>query len=49
MLSGGPRWLGIGAGISRTRRPPSACRDLAERFERLGETLRIALAMWSCS
>jgi F420-dependent oxidoreductase-like protein len=49
VLSGGRTWLGIGAGwFEREHRglgvpfPPTA-----ERFERLEETLRIALQMWS--
>ena len=48
VLSGGRAWLGIGAGYQQDEAaalglplPPAA-----ERFERLDETLRIALAMW---
>lgn len=49
VLSGGRAWLGIGAGYQQDEAaalglpmPPTA-----ERFERLDETLRIALAMWA--
>ena len=49
MLSGGRAWLGIGAGWNEqesrglgVRFPP-----VSERFERLEETLRICLQMWS--
>ena len=49
VLSGGRAWLGIGAGYQQDEAaalglplPPAG-----ERFERLGETLRIALAMWA--
>lgn len=49
VLSGGRAWLGIGAGYHRVEAdmmglplPP-----VAERFERLAETLRIARRMWS--
>jgi F420-dependent oxidoreductase-like protein len=49
VLSGGRAWLGIGAGYQQEEAtalglpmPPTT-----ERFERLEETLRIALAMWT--
>jgi F420-dependent oxidoreductase-like protein len=49
VLSGGRAWLGIGAGYQAQEAhamglplPPTA-----ERFERLDETLRLALQMWS--
>ena len=49
VLSGGRAWLGIGAGYQQDEAaalglplPPAG-----DRFERLGETLRIALAMWA--
>src|SRR5215813_12736324 len=49
VLSGGRAWLGIGAGYQQDEAeamglplPPTA-----ERFERLDEALRIALAMWA--
>jgi F420-dependent oxidoreductase-like protein len=49
VLSGGRAWFGIGAGYHEDEAqamglplPP-----LAERFERLDETLRLALQMWS--
>ena len=49
VLSGGRAWLGIGAGYQQDEAaalglplPPTA-----DRFERLDETLRIALAMWA--
>jgi F420-dependent oxidoreductase-like protein len=49
VLSGGRAWLGIGAGYQQEEAqalglplPP-----VAERFERLEETLRLALQMWS--
>jgi F420-dependent oxidoreductase-like protein len=49
VLSGGRAWLGIGAGYQEDEAkaldlplPP-----VAERFERLEETLRVALQMWS--
>src|SRR5262245_53964330 len=49
VLSHGRAWLGIGAGYQQDEAaalglsmPPTA-----ERFERLDETLRIALAMWA--
>jgi F420-dependent oxidoreductase-like protein len=49
VLSGGRAWLGIGAGYQAAEAqamglplPPTA-----ERFERLDETLRLALQMWS--
>jgi F420-dependent oxidoreductase-like protein len=49
VLSGGRAWLGIGAGYledeARTMGLPLP--PTAERFERLEETLRLALQMWS--
>ena len=49
VLSGGRAWLGTGAGYQQDEAaalglplPPTA-----DRFERLDETLRIALAMWA--
>jgi F420-dependent oxidoreductase-like protein len=49
VLSGGRAWLGVGAGYQQDEAaalglplPPTA-----ERFERLDEALRIALAMWA--
>ncbi|HEY7484854.1 MAG TPA: LLM class F420-dependent oxidoreductase [Streptosporangiaceae bacterium] len=49
VLSGGRAWLGVGAGYQEFEAhamglplPPTA-----ERFERLAETLRLALRMWS--
>jgi F420-dependent oxidoreductase-like protein len=49
VLSGGRAWLGIGAGYLEDEAqamglplPPTA-----ERFERLGETLRLAMQMWA--
>ena len=49
VLSGGRAWLGIGAGYQQDEAaalglplPPAG-----DRFERLDETLRIALAMWA--
>jgi alkanesulfonate monooxygenase SsuD/methylene tetrahydromethanopterin reductase-like flavin-dependent oxidoreductase (luciferase family) len=49
VLSGGRAWLGIGAGYQQDEAaalglplPPTA-----ERFERLDEALRIALALWA--
>ena len=49
VLSGGRTWLGIGAGYQKDEAkaldlplPP-----VGERFERLEETLRVALQMWS--
>ncbi|HEX8132537.1 MAG TPA: LLM class F420-dependent oxidoreductase [Actinomycetes bacterium] len=50
VLSGGRAWLGIGAGYQEDEAqalglplPP-----VAERFERLEETLQIATRMWAC-
>ena len=49
VLSGGRAWLGIGAGYheeeARTMGLPLP--GVAERFERLEETLRLAIQMWS--
>jgi F420-dependent oxidoreductase-like protein len=49
VLSGGRAWLGIGAGYledeARAMALPFA--PTAERFERLEETLRLAVQMWS--
>jgi alkanesulfonate monooxygenase SsuD/methylene tetrahydromethanopterin reductase-like flavin-dependent oxidoreductase (luciferase family) len=49
VLSGGRAWLGVGAGYheeeARTMGLPLP--PTAERFERLDETLRIAVQMWS--
>ena len=44
VLSGGRAWLGLGAGYheEEATRWASPCRPPAERFERLGETLRMA-------
>ncbi|QFG25701.1 LLM class F420-dependent oxidoreductase [Actinomadura sp. WMMB 499] len=48
VLSGGRAWLGIGAAWNdeESRGLGVAFPPTAERFERLEETLRIALAMW---
>ena len=49
VLSGGRAWLGIGAGYQEdeARALGLPLPPVAERFERLEETLRIALQMWS--
>lgn len=49
VLSGGRAWLGIGAGYhaDEARAIGIALPPVAERFERLEETLQIALHMWS--
>ena len=49
VLSGGRAWLGVGAGYDEEEAPPwvCPCRPTAERFERLGELLRLADRMWS--
>jgi F420-dependent oxidoreductase-like protein len=48
VLSGGRAWLGIGAGYheDEARRMGLFLPPTAERFERLEETLRLALQMW---
>jgi F420-dependent oxidoreductase-like protein len=49
VLSGGRAWLGIGAGYQaeEARAMGLPLPPTAERFERLDETLRLALRMWS--
>jgi F420-dependent oxidoreductase-like protein len=49
VLSGGRAWLGIGAGYheEEARALGLHLPPVAERFERLEETLRLALKMWS--
>jgi F420-dependent oxidoreductase-like protein len=49
VLSGGRAWLGIGAGYheGEARAMGLALPPTAERYERLEETLRIALQMWA--
>src|SRR5919201_6312537 len=49
VLSGGRAWLGIGAGYQEDEAQAMGLPlpAVAERFERLEETLRIALQMWS--
>jgi F420-dependent oxidoreductase-like protein len=49
VLSGGRAWLGVGAGYQEdeARAMDLPLPPLAERFERLDETLRLALQMWS--
>jgi F420-dependent oxidoreductase-like protein len=49
VLSGGRAWLGIGAGYheDEARAMGLALPPVAERFDRLEETLRLALQMWS--
>jgi F420-dependent oxidoreductase-like protein len=49
VLSGGRAWLGIGAGYheQEARALGLALPPIAERYERLDETLRIALQMWA--
>src|SRR4029450_13432537 len=49
VLSGGRSWLGIGAGYHETeaRAMGLPLPPVAERFERLDETLRLAVQMWS--
>ena len=49
VLSGGRAWLGIGAAWNEEESRGLALPfpPLAERFERLGETLQICLQMWS--
>jgi F420-dependent oxidoreductase-like protein len=49
VLSGGRAWLGVGAGYQEdeARAMDLPLPPLAERFERLEETLRIALRMWA--
>jgi F420-dependent oxidoreductase-like protein len=49
VLSGGRAWLGIGAGYheQEARAMGLELPPVAERFERLDETLRLALQMWS--
>jgi len=49
VLSGGRAWLGIGAGYAgdEARAMGLSLPPTAERFERLEETLRIALRMWA--
>jgi len=49
ILSGGRAWLGVGAGYQEgeARAMDLPLPPLAERFERLDETLRLALQMWS--
>src|SRR4029078_3866213 len=49
VLSGGRAWLGIGAAWNEREhlRLGVPFTPLAERFERLEETLQIALQMWS--
>jgi F420-dependent oxidoreductase-like protein len=51
VLSGGRAWLGIGAGYheGEARAMGLDLPPVAERFERLEETLRLALQMWSGS
>ena len=49
VLSGGRAWLGIGAGYHEmeARSMDLPLPPVAERFERLEETLRLAIQMWS--
>jgi F420-dependent oxidoreductase-like protein len=49
VLSGGRAWLGVGAGYheGEARAMGLELPPVAERFERLEETLRLALQMWS--
>src|SRR5215207_1548447 len=49
VLSGGRAWLGVGAGYQEdeARAMDLPLPPLAERFERLEDTLRLALQMWS--
>ena len=49
VLSGGRAWLGIGAAWNEAEAKGSASPSppLAERFERLEETLQICLQMWA--
>jgi len=49
VLSGGRAWLGVGAGYleDEARAMDLPLPAVAERFERLEETLRLALQMWS--
>ena len=49
VLSGGRAWLGIGAGYHQGEATAMGLPlpEVGERFERLEETLRIALAMWA--
>jgi len=49
VLSGGRAWLGIGAGYleAEARALDLPLPPVAERFERLEETLRLAIQMWS--
>jgi F420-dependent oxidoreductase-like protein len=49
VLSGGRAWLGIGAGYQAAEAEAMglALPAVAERFERLEETLRLALQMWA--
>jgi F420-dependent oxidoreductase-like protein len=49
VLSGGRAWLGIGAGYleDEARAMDVPLPPVAERFERLEETLRLALQMWA--
>jgi F420-dependent oxidoreductase-like protein len=49
LLSGGRAWLGIGAGYheAEARAMGLLLPPVGERFQRLDETLRIALHMWS--
>jgi F420-dependent oxidoreductase-like protein len=49
VLSGGRAWLGVGAGYQEdeARAMDLPLPPIAERFERLDETLQLALQMWS--
>ena len=49
VLSGGRAWLGVGAGYleDEARAMDLPLPPVAERFERLEDTLRLALQMWS--
>ena len=49
VLSGGRAWLGVGAGYheQEARAMGLELPPVAERFERLDDTLRLALQMWS--
>lgn len=49
VLSGGRAWLGVGAGWNEEESRALGIRfpPVAERFERLEDTLRICLGMWS--
>jgi F420-dependent oxidoreductase-like protein len=49
VLSGGRAWLGVGAGYeeSEARAMDLPLPPVAERFERLEETLRLAFQMWA--